>query len=353
MAAKVSEYGTECLATVNDLNTEHTRLDQLPKQSATEPVCSRKKNKIMLTFQQIIITLQQYWADQGCVILQPYDMQVGAGTFHPATFLAAIGPEPMYAAYVQPSRRPTDGRYGENPNRLQHYFQFQVVLKPSPKNFQELYLGSLSSLDLDMLKDDVRFVEDDWESPTLGAWGLGWEIWINGMEVSQFTYFQQVGGLDCRPVTGEITYGLERIAMYLQGVDSLFDLVWSEAVNRGTREYSYGDLYLQNEAEQSVYNFECSNIPQLFEQFNAAEVMTRQLLEKKLPLPAYEQVLTATHTFNLLEARHAIGVTERARYIRRVRNLACAVAQCYYHSREQLGFPGNRKNSRRARRRTS
>ncbi len=307
----------------------------------------------MLTFQQIIITLQQYWADQGCVILQPYDMQVGAGTFHPATFLGAIGPEPLYAAYVQPSRRPTDGRYGENPNRLQHYFQFQVVLKPSPDNFQDLYLGSLTSLGLNMLKDDVRFVEDDWESPTLGAWGLGWEIWINGMEVSQFTYFQQVGGLDCKPVTGEITYGLERIAMYLQGVDSLFDLCWSKGVNNTVAGYSYGDLYRQNEIEQSVYNFECSDVTQLFAQFNGAETLALELVEKELPLPAYEQVLTASHTFNLLDARHAIGVTERARYIGRVRHLSKRVAQSYYHSREQAGFPRNHKTvTRGSRRRT-
>ncbi len=294
----------------------------------------------MVTFQQLIMTLQQYWAEQGCVILQPYDMEVGAGTFHPATFLAAIGPEPTQAAYVQPSRRPTDGRYGDNPNRLQHYFQFQVVLKPSPLNFQDLYLGSLSSLGLDMLKDDVRFVEDDWESPTLAAWGLGWEVWLNGMEVSQFTYFQQVGGLDCRPVTGEITYGLERIAMYLQGMDSLYDLIWTKG-KHGTR--CYGDLYLQNEVEQSAYNFEHADIPGLLDQFNTAEHMAGALLDKRLPLPAYEQVLTASHTFNLLDARHAIGVTERARYIARVRNLARGVAREYYDSREKLGFPGVKK----------
>jgi glycyl-tRNA synthetase alpha chain len=296
----------------------------------------------MLTFQQLIMTLQQYWADQGCVVLQPYDMQVGAGTFHPATFLSAVGPEPIRAAYVQPSRRPTDGRYGENPNRLQHYFQFQVILKPSPDNFQDLYLGSLASLGLDMLKDDVRFVEDDWESPTLGAWGLGWEIWLNGMEVSQFTYFQQVGGLDCKPVTGEITYGLERIAMYLQGVDSLFDLVWTNGVN-GSGKYTYRDLYLQNEIEQSTYNFDHADVEGLFEQFNSAEKMAKQLIELKLPLPAYEQVLTASHTFNLLDARKAIGVTERARYIARVRNLARGVAHGYYESRENLGFPRGKK----------
>ncbi|MCY3769197.1 MAG: glycine--tRNA ligase subunit alpha [Gammaproteobacteria bacterium] len=295
----------------------------------------------MVTFQQLIMTLQHYWAEQECAILQPYDMEVGAGTFHPATFLAAIGPEPARAAYVQPSRRPTDGRYGDNPNRLQHYFQFQVVLKPSPLDFQDLYLGSLSSLGLDMLKDDVRFVEDNWESPTLAAWGLGWEVWLNGMEVSQFTYFQQVGGLDCRPVTGEITYGLERIAMHLQGVDSLFDLVWTRGRNG---DQGYGDLYRQNEVEQSAYNFEHAEIPGLLVQFNAAERMAQSLLDKHLPLPAYEQVLTASHTFNLLDARHAIGVTERARYIARVRNLARGVAREYYESRQSIGFPGMKKS---------
>jgi len=271
--------------------------------------------------------------------MQPYDMEVGAGTFHPATFLAAVGPEPLQAAYVQPSRRPTDGRYGENPNRLQHYFQFQVVLKPSPDNFQDLYLSSLKELGLDLLKDDVRFVEDDWESPTLGAWGLGWEVWLNGMEVSQFTYFQQVGGLDCRPVTGEITYGLERIAMYLQGVDSLFDLIWTDGL---TGRYTYGDIYHQNEVEQSTYNFELADIDHLFMQFEAAEKMCFTLLEQRLPLPAYEQVLNASHSFNLLDARHAIGVTERARYIGRVRTMARGVANAYYESREALGFPRGR-----------
>ncbi len=268
--------------------------------------------------------------------MQPYDMEVGAGTFHPSTFLAAVGPEPLQAAYVQPSRRPTDGRYGENPNRLQHYFQFQVVLKPSPDDFQELYLGSLRELGLDLLQDDVRFVEDDWESPTLGAWGLGWEVWLNGMEVTQFTYFQQVGGLDCRPVTGEITYGLERIAMYLQGVDSLFDLIWSDGP---TGVYTYRDIYHQNEVEQSTYNFEHADVDVLFRQFDDAEKMCQQLLEHALPLPAYEQVLTASHSFNLLDARHAIGVTERARYIGRVRKMARGVAQTYYEAREALGFP--------------
>lgn len=290
----------------------------------------------MHTFQRLIMTLQQYWAAQGCVILQPLDMQVGAGTFHPATFLAAIGPEPLRAAYVQPSRRPTDGRYGENPNRLQHYFQFQVLLKPSPDDFQDLYLKSLAALGLDPTQDDVRFVEDDWESPTLGAWGLGWEIWLNGMEVSQFTYFQQVGGLDCKPVSGEITYGLERIAMHLQGVDNLYELVWGEGAGE---RYTYGDLYRQNELEQSAYNFEHADVQELFRQFEAAEKMCLSLLEKHLPLPAYEQTLIASHLFNLLDARHAIGVTERARYIARVRGLARGVAQSYYHTREALGFP--------------
>ncbi len=294
----------------------------------------------MRTFQQLIMTLQAYWAKQGCVLLQPYDMEVGAGTFHPATFLAAIGPEPLQAAYVQPSRRPTDGRYGENPNRLQHYLQFQVLLKPSPDNFQDLYLGSLRALGVDFLKHDIRFVEDDWESPTLGAWGLGWEVWLNGMEITQFTYFQQVGGLDCKPISGEITYGLERIAMHLQQVDNVFDLLWSETADRRGR-YTYRDLYHQNEVEQSAYNFERADVALLFAQFNAAEQMARALLDNALPLPlpAYEQTLKASHTFNLLDARHAIGVSERARYIARVRALARGVARAYYDKREQLGFP--------------
>lgn len=290
-----------------------------------------------MTFQDLILNLQHYWAEHGCVLMQPYDMEVGAGTFHPATFLGAVGPEPLSAAYVQPSRRPTDGRYGDNPNRLQHYFQYQVILKPSPLEFQDLYLGSLSRLGINFLKDDVRFVEDDWESPTLGAWGLGWEVWLNGMEVSQFTYFQQVGGLDCKPVTGEITYGLERIALYLQGVDSVFDLIW-------TKGFSYGDLYHQNEVEQSTYNFERANVDELFQYFGTCERECQQLVELKLPLPAYEKVLKASHTFNLLDARHAIGVTERARYIARVRGLARAVAEAYYLNREALGFPRGRKS---------
>lgn len=288
------------------------------------------------TFQGLIFTLQQFWARQGCVILQPYDMEMGAGTFHTATFLRAIGPEPWNTAYVQPSRRPTDGRYGENPNRLQHYYQFQVALKPSPLNIQELYLDSLRELGFDPLEHDIRFVEDNWESPSLGAWGLGWEVWLNGMEVTQFTYFQQVGGLECRPVTGEITYGLERLAMYLQGVQSVFDLVWTEGP---TGKVTYGDVFHQNEVEQSAYNFEHADTAYLFGQFDHCEQQSQQLIEKGLALPAYEQVLQASHAFNLLDARHAISVTERQRYILRLRTLSRDVAQAYYDAREKLGFP--------------
>ncbi len=288
------------------------------------------------TFQGLIFALQDYWARQGCVILQPYDMEMGAGTFHTATFLRAIGPEPWNAAYVQPSRRPTDGRYGENPNRLQHYYQFQVVMKPSPLEIQELYLGSLRLLGIDPLVHDIRFVEDNWESPTLGAWGLGWEVWLNGMEVTQFTYFQQVGGLDCRPVSGEITYGLERIAMYLQGVASVYDLVWTHGP-QGT--VTYGDVFHQNEVEQSAYNFEHADVDFLFQFFDHCETESQKLIEAGLPLPAYEQMLKASHAFNLLDARHAISVTERQRYILRVRGLSRAVAQAYYERRESLGFP--------------
>jgi glycyl-tRNA synthetase alpha chain len=288
------------------------------------------------TFQGLIFALQQYWADQGCAILQPYDMEMGAGTFHTATFLRSIGPEPWNAAYVQPSRRPTDGRYGENPNRLQHYYQFQVAMKPSPKAIQDLYLGSLAMLGLDPLVHDIRFVEDNWESPTLGAWGLGWEVWLNGMEVTQFTYFQQVGGLDCRPVTGEITYGLERIAMYLQGVESVFDIVWTEGPQGPV---TYRDVFHQNEVEQSAYNFEHADTDFLFQLFDQCEKDSTRLIEAGLPLPAYEQVLKASHAFNLLDARHAISVTERQRFILRVRTLARAVAQAYYDAREALGFP--------------
>ncbi len=287
-------------------------------------------------FQDLILRLQEYWARQGCVVVQPLDMEVGAGTFHPATFLRAVGPEPWHAAYVQPSRRPTDGRYGENPNRLQHYYQYQVVLKPSPADFQERYLGSLEQLGIDPLVHDIRFVEDDWESPTLGAWGLGWEVWLNGMEITQFTYFQQVGGLDCRPVMGEITYGLERIAMYLQDVESVYDLVWTET---DAGPVTYGDVFLQNEREQSAYNFEHAPVAELREAFALQERECQRLVELGLPLPAYEQVLKASHTFNLLDARGAISVTERQGYILRVRDLARAVAHAYYEAREALGFP--------------
>jgi glycyl-tRNA synthetase alpha chain len=288
------------------------------------------------TFQDLILALQQYWAEQGCVVLQPYDMEVGAGTFHTATFLRAVGPETWNAAYVQPSRRPTDGRYGENPNRLQHYYQFQVILKPNPDNFQELYLGSLKHIGLDPLVHDVRFVEDNWESPTLGAWGLGWEIWLNGMEVSQFTYFQQVGGIECYPVTGEITYGLERLAMYQQGVDSVYDLVWADGP---FGKVTYGDVFHQNEVEQSTYNFEHANVDKLFELFDFYESEAARLIELELPLPSYEMVLKASHTFNLLDARRAISVTARQQYILRVRTLARSVAQSYLQARAKLGFP--------------
>jgi glycyl-tRNA synthetase alpha chain len=288
------------------------------------------------TFQGLILALQNYWAEQGCILLQPYDMEVGAGTFHTATFLRSIGPEPWNAAYVQPSRRPTDGRYGENPNRLQHYYQFQVVLKPSPLNIQDLYLDSLKMLGVDPLVHDIRFVEDNWESPTLGAWGLGWEVWLNGMEVTQFTYFQQVGSLDCEPVTGEITYGLERIAMYLQGVKSVFDLVWTSGPNGVV---TYGDVFHQNEVEMSAYNFEHADVESLFFWFDSCERESNKLIENDLPLPAYEMMMKASHTFNLLDARHAISVTERARFIGRIRALSRAVAEKYYTSRETLGFP--------------
>lgn len=288
------------------------------------------------TFQELILRLQNFWANHGCVVLQPLDMEVGAGTFHPATFLRALGPENWNAAYVQPSRRPADGRYGENPNRLQHYYQFQVVMKPSPADFQGLYLESLQSLGIDPLEHDIRFVEDNWESPTLGAWGLGWEVWLNGMEVTQFTYFQQAGGLECLPVTGEITYGLERIAMYLQGVESVYDLVWA---NTPAGTVSYGDVFLQNEVEMSTYNFEEAHVDQLFLSFDFSEREALRLVEQKLPLPAYEHVMKASHAFNLLDARHAIGVTERQRYILRVRTLAKAVAESYFAARAALGFP--------------
>jgi len=297
---------------------------------------NKDKRPAMLSFQDLILTLQQYWAERGCVIAQPYDMEMGAGTFHPATFLRAVGPEPWSAAYVQPSRRPTDGRYGDNPFRLQHYYQYQVVIKPSPEDFQDIYLDSLRAIGIDPLVHDIRFVEDNWESPTLGAWGLGWEVWLNGMEVTQFTYFQQVGGLECRPVTGEITYGLERLAMYLQQVENIFDLVWTDGP---LGRITYRDVYHQNEYEQSRYNFELADVDALFAAFDQAESVCQRLIEERLALPAYEQMLTASHTFNLLDARQAISVSERQRYILRVRAMARAVAEAYYASREALGFP--------------
>lgn len=291
---------------------------------------------VYLTFQELILALQNYWAEKGCALLQPMDMEVGAGTFHPGTFLRAIGPEPWRTAYVQPSRRPTDGRYGENPNRLQHYYQFQVLLKPSPRNIQDLYLDSLRFLGLDLLEHDVRFVEDNWESPTLGAWGLGWEVWLDGMEITQFTYFQQVGGLDCRPVSGEITYGLERIAMVLQNKESVFDLIWCKD---GNQVITYGDVFHQNEVEMSAYNFEHADVEFLQHSFEAYARECQKLLALNLPLPAYDQVLKASHTFNLLDARGALSVTERQRYILRVRELASGVARCYFERRQALGFP--------------
>ena len=294
-----------------------------------------------MTFQELILSLQEYWAREGCILMQPYDMEMGAGTFHPATTLGAIGPEPIRAAYVQPSRRPTDGRYGENPNRLQHYYQFQVILKPSPLDIQQLYLDSLRMLGFDPLVHDIRFVEDDWESPTLGAWGLGWEVWLDGMEVTQFTYFQQVGGLDCRPVTGEITYGLERIAMNIQGVDDVFDLIW-------TPGFRYGDIYRENEREFSMYNFEQAHVATLFRHFDDYERESQRLLDQRLPLPAYDIALKASHIFNLLDARRAISVTERARFIGRVRVLVRGVAENYYDSRKELGFPRGRHAAKRA-----
>ncbi|GIX31410.1 MAG: glycine--tRNA ligase alpha subunit [Porticoccaceae bacterium] len=291
----------------------------------------------LTTFQGLILALQEFWAAQGCVILQPLDLEVGAGTFHPATFLRAVGPESWRCAYVQPCRRPTDGRYGENPNRLQHYYQFQVVLKPSPDDIQEVYLDSLRHLGFDPLVHDVRFVEDNWESPTLGAWGLGWEVWLDGMEVTQFTYFQQVGGLECFPVMGEITYGLERIAMYLQGVESIFDLTWTR--DPEGHAVTYGDVFRQNEVEMSAYNFEEADVDFLRQAFEVHERECRRLVEKGLPLPAYEQVIKASHAFNLLDARHALSVPERQRYILRVRALARAVAEAYFRARLALGFP--------------
>ena len=292
--------------------------------------------KTGLSFQALIFTLKEFWSQQGCLIVEPMDLEMGAGTFHPATFLRALGPEPWHAAFIQPCRRPTDGRYGENPNRVQHYYQFQVVMKPSPDEIQALYLKSLEVIGIDPLVHDIRFVEDNWESPTLGAWGLGWEVWINGMEVTQFTYFQQIGGLACKPITGEITYGLERLAMYLQNKESIFDLVWHKTPDGVV---TYGDIFKQNEIEMSQYNFEEAPIEALFEQFDLYEQESIRLIEKNLPLPAYEMMLNASHTFNLLDARHAISVTERQRYILRIRTLASNIATAYYAVREALGFP--------------
>jgi len=297
------------------------------------------------TFQDVIQTLNRYWAAQGCVLLQPLDLEVGAGTFHPATFLRSLGPEPWAAAYVQPCRRPTDGRYGDNPNRLQHYYQYQVMLKPNPENILELYIGSLKELGIDPLVHDLRFVEDNWESPTLGAWGLGWEVWLNGMEVTQFTYFQQAGGLECRPVTGEITYGLERLVMYLQNVDSIYDIVWTHPPHGVV---TYGDVFHQNEVEQSTYNFEQADVAELLHWFDVCEKNANQLIAANLPLPAYEQVMKASHTFNLLDARRAISVTERQRYILRVRTLSRGVAETYVAQREKLGFPGLKQSKEQA-----
>lgn len=288
------------------------------------------------TFQELIITLQSFWSDQGCIIMQPLDLEVGAGTFHTASFLGAIGPEPWRAAYVQPSRRPGDGRYGENPNRVQRHHQFQVILKPSPLDIQALYLESLSVLGVNPSLDDVRFVEDNWESPTLGAWGLGWEVWLNGMEVTQFTYFQQVGGLECHPVTGEITYGLERLAMALQGIDNIYDLVWHVGP-QGI--LTYGDVYHQTEVEMSKYHFEQADAAVMFQHFQYYEEESKRLIEAELPLPAYEMVLKASHVFNILEARGALSLTERQNHILKIRKLAKAVAESYYKTRELLGFP--------------
>ncbi len=296
----------------------------------------KKNHNDVKTLQGMIATLQNYWASQGCLIVQPLDTEVGAGTFHPATFLRAIGPEPWRAAYVQPCRRPADGRYGENPNRVQHYYQFQVILKPSPAEIQEMYLDSLRALGIDPLADDIRFVEDNWEAPTLGSWGLGWEVWQNGLEITQFTYFQQVGGLECKPVTGEITYGLERLAMSLQGVDNIYDLVWSKTP---AGVVTYGDVFHQNEVEMSKYNFELANIEVLFNHFLTYEQESLRLIESGLPLPAFEMVMKASHTFNLLDARRALSVTERQQHILKIRRLAKMVAESYFAVRETLGFP--------------
>ena len=293
-------------------------------------------NQCPLNFQKMILTLHKYWSDQGCLLLQPLDMEIGAGTFHPATFLRAIGPEPWRTAYVQPSRRPTDGRYGDNPNRTQYYYQYQVMLKPSPDNIQEIYLDSLKALSIDPLIHDIRFVADNWEAPTLGSWGVGWEVWQDGMEITQFTYFQQVGGLECHPVTGEITYGLERLAMLVQQVDNMFDLVWAQSLDGSI---TYGHIFHQNEVEMSAYNFEYADVNTLFNHFDFYEKEALRLIGAELPLAAYEMVLKSSHAFNLLDARQAISMTERQRFILRVRKLALSVARAYYSMREKLGFP--------------
>ena len=310
----------------------------LAAQPVSKIMPESQSKSSFVSFQDLIKRLQNFWASYGCIIEQPYDMEIGAATFHPTTFLRAIGPEPWKAAYPQPCRRPTDGRYGDNPNRLQRYFQFQVVLKPSPDEIQQLYLDSLQNLGIDPLVHDIRFVEDNWESPTLGAWGLGWEVWLDGMEISQFTYFQQIGGVDCKPVTGEITYGLERIAMYLQDVNSVYELVWTKSADK---EILYRDVYHQNEAEQSAYNFEHANTDSLFKEFDAHETQCQQLIQQDLAVAAYDHVLRCSHIFNLLDARQVISVTERQQYILRIRKLAQAVANTYYTSRETIGFPLN------------
>lgn len=288
------------------------------------------------TFQGLVAALQHFWQQKGCIILQPIDLEVGAGTFHPSTFLRAIGPEPWKAAHVQSSRRPCDGRYGEHPNRGQHFYQYQVVLKPVPNNFQELYLESLKFIGIDPLQHDIRFVEDNWAGPTLGAWGIGWEVWLDGMEITQFTYFQQVGGLDCKPIMGELAYGIERIAMYLQKVNSTQDLIWAKT---DTSIISYADIYKQNEYEMSCYNFKNANTKMLFQHFNDWEKEANNLIENKLPIPAYEAVIKSSHIFNILDSRSAISVTERQNFILRIRNLSCEIAQLVYQKREELGFP--------------
>ena len=335
----ISIRGTLIQGTLNRCNTLSKPDTANPSENiltGTNHTSGVPDSERVKTFQGMIAVLQDYWAAQGCIVQQPYDMEMGAGTFHSSTFLHAIGPEPWYACHAQACRRPTDGRYGDNPNRMQHYYQFQVAMKPSPENMQDLYLGSLVALGFDLLEHDVRFVEDNWESPTLGAWGLGWEVWLNGMEVTQYTYFQQCGGLPCTPVLGELAYGIERLAMYIQGVESVYDLVWGHTP---TGVITYGDVFHQNEREQSAFNFEHALVDELFHTFDICEAEAKRLVDLDLPLPAYEQVLRASHSFNLLDARHAISVTERQRYILRVRGIARGVAEAYLASREAMGFP--------------